>query len=70
MFHETIERMQNKYIWIVIEFATIIGGTFITVLNGMDSRSTNLDTAFGASLIVLGIMIRLWRREFLNSKKI
>lgn len=59
--------MKNKYTWITIEFITIVGGTFITVLNGLDSRPSKIDTAIGAGLIVLGIMIRLWRKEFFSS---
>lgn len=51
-----------KY-WIILEFVTIVIGSFISVLKYLDQRPSNLDTAFGVSLVVLGIMIRLWRKE-------
>ena len=60
--------MKNKYLWIVVELLTLVGGTFAFVQNVLDTRPlNNTDAAIGASLIVLGVLIRLWRKEFFKS---
>ena len=59
--------MKTEYKWILIEFITIVVGTFITVFNALDSWISQGDLAFGVSLVVLGVMIRLWRKEFFKS---
>jgi len=61
--------MNRNVLQILADFLTIVLGSFVATLNYLDSRSTNVGTAFGISLIVLGIMIRLWRREFAIKRK-
>ena len=58
--------MQNKYI-ILIEFITIVGSVFLIALNYLDTRTSPIETALSLGLFALGIMFRLWRKEFFKA---
>ena len=58
------EQNSKKLIWIIAEFLTIVLGTYISVYSILRWKIDADMTALGISLIALGIMIRLWRKEF------
>ena len=50
---------------ILIDVATILLGTFLFIGGALESGGvSNGAAALGGTLVVLGVMIRKWRKEF------
>lgn len=52
--------MKRKIIWRIVEILTIVVGTGVFVTNLLDYRIDEEMAGLGASLIVLGLLIRSW----------